>query len=113
MKKIVNLTPHEIVLFSEDGTSVLEKFPSMGIARASVVAEPVTVDGCPYPVTRNTYGDPIGLPEKSDDTLYVVSLITAQAAVVSGRGNEDLLLTSDLVRDDEGRIIGCKAFSIL
>ena len=113
MKTIINLTPHEIILYNEDGTNVLERFPSMGTARASVVAEPVSVDGCPYPVTRNSYGDPIGLPEKTDDTLYIVSLITAQAAIMSGRGNEDLLLTSDLVRDEEGRIIGCKAFSIL
>lgn len=45
-------------------------------------------------------------------SLYlIVSIITANAAKANGRRVDDLLITTDTVRDETGRIVGCKAFA--
>jgi len=110
--KVINLTPHKIVLFSQDN-QVLAEFPSEGIARASMSTEEVEVDGFPYRLTRNTYGEVMGLPAYEDGTFYILSALTVSAAKSQGRRCDDLLITSDPVRDEEGRIIGCKAFALM
>lgn len=69
--------------------------------------------GAFIPVVQMTYGAPEGLPESQDGVRYIVSYITAMAAKTHGRNTDDLLMTADLVRDEEGQITGCKKFSIL
>lgn len=107
--KLVNLTPHDLVLVSEDG-NVLATIPSSGVARASQTDEPVgelEVEGHAIAVVKTVFGDTIDLPEPTEGVAYVVSIITANAARAQGRSIDDLLITSGLVRDDQGRIIGC------
>ena len=111
MFNIINLTPHTITILNEDGT-VLKQFPSEGVARATqsqVYAG--HLDG--IELVRTSFGAPIGLPEPQMDTYYIVSLATANAAKYAGRRVDDLLLTSDPVRDSEGRIIGCRRLALL
>ena len=111
MFTIVNLTPHTVSILAEDGT-VFREFPSEGLARASqsqVYAG--EIDG--IELVRTSFGAPIGLPEPQMDTYYIVSLATANAARYAGRRVDDLLLTSDPVRDAEGRIIGCRRLALL
>lgn len=111
--KIVNLTPHKIVLFSEDGQQQIAAFESEGVARAAMQTTPVQVDGFPYRLTSNTYGEVEGLPEYEEGVYYILSALTVSAAKAHGRRTDDLLITSDPVRDDQGRIIGCKAFALM
>lgn len=107
--RIINLTPHAVCMMDVSG-NVVDRFASEGLARATETSVKVgEVNG--FDIVETVYGEITGLPEKSDDTYYIVSLLTAQAAVKTGRGADDLLLTSDLVRDGEGRIIGCKRFA--
>lgn len=48
----------------------------------------------------------------ADYNMYlIVSIITANAAKANGRRVDDLLITTDTVRDETGRIVGCKAFA--
>lgn len=69
--------------------------------------------GPAYRMVAQRFGSPTGLPAPRNGIYLVVSRITAEAARASGRTTDDLLLTADLVRDDQGRIIGCKAFTQL
>ena len=111
MAKITNLTPHVVSVCNEDGT-VIKCFESKGIARASQVAEVVgELDG--IELVSMKFDEPEDLPEYADDVYYIVSIITANAAKAVGRRVDDLLITADPVRDDSGRIIGCKRFALV
>lgn len=106
--KIVNLTPHTITFFANrDGSLVAVKtIPSSGVARAEQTREPMgDIDG--IPVARTAYGKVTGLPDSQDGTIYIVSVLTAQAA----RDRKDLYIVDDLVRDNSGQIMGCKALA--
>jgi hypothetical protein len=48
-----------------------------------------------------------------ENTFVIVSAITGNAAKASGRRTDDLLLTSGLVRDEDGKILGCTAFALV
>jgi len=116
---LVNLTPHEIILMDEGGKEIA-KFPSRGLARCQVVREIVdwimiiqpAYDGeteiRKVPVNSTFMGQVEGLPEPDGETFYIVSLAVAQA--MSGK-RSDLLVTDDTVRDENGKIVGCRAFA--
>jgi len=106
---IFNLTPHT-VNFYEDGKLAAE-FVSSGIARAAQSTEELG-ELESFRLVRNTYGEPVSLPEFSEGTYYIVSALTVAAAKANGRRVDDLLLTADAVRDEAGRIIGCRAFAV-
>lgn len=104
--KIVNLTPHEIMVYDAAGESVLQVIPSSGMARAAQTREPLdSING--IPVSKTGYGAVEGLPDQRDGVIYIVSVLTAQAAP----DRKDLYITDELVRDDTGRILGCKALA--
>ncbi len=111
--KVVNLTPHSINLVTDDGDELLTIEPSGTVARVSQDTKPLATfdfDGVDVPITHNTYGDIEGLPAPSYDTQYVVSNMVAQA--VSRRGHRnDILVPNESVRDESGRIIGCKSLA--
>jgi hypothetical protein len=101
--QIINLTPHKITILG-DRKLVLE--PSGIIPRAEQHREQVgSVDG--IPINRVSYGSPVGLPEPKAGTIYIVSALTAKAA----KGRKDLYIVDDSVRDESGRIIGCRALA--
>lgn len=102
---LINLTPHDINLFR--GDELVETVKSSGVARVSVRSEIIgEING--YPISKNFYGEIIGLPEPQPGVFYVVSALVAQAA--AGR-RTDLLVVNDTVRDKDGRIIGCRGFA--
>ena len=104
---IINLTPHPINIIDEEG-NIIKVFESAGVARATQEdAEIGTLEG--IPIIETEFGEPIGLPEYSQGTYYIVSAITAKAASLSGRSTRDLLLTGKTVRNSDGQIIGCQA----
>lgn len=110
-KKIINLTPHTINVIAEDCT-ITASFPSEGIARASQKAEHVgELDG--IELVRMAFGATEDLPAPAEDTYYIVSVITANAAKAEGRTTDDLIITADPVRDGEGRIVGCRRFALV
>ena len=111
MAKIINLTPHKITIMAENGV-IVAQFPSEGIARASQQAECVgELEGIELVTMK--FGEPEGLPDPVEGTYYVVSITTANAAKSAGRITDDLLITADLVRDADGRIIGCERFALV
>lgn len=102
--KIVNLTPHDIhVLRSSGPITILSNGTS-----ARVQAERIEIDQVNgIPIFNTTYKSIQALPEPLPDTVYIVSAIVAQAA----KDRDDLLVPDDLVRDEVGRIVGCRSFS--
>lgn len=108
--QLVNCTPHEITVVGEDGEIVLTLPPSGVVARCSTKRERVATFGINnhnVPIYWTTFGEVENLPEPQDGTIYVVSRIVAEAR----RDRDDLIIPDDLVRDDAGRIIGCRGFS--
>lgn len=122
--EILNFTPHDIDVYrmkdvkrersdyrlKDPNAMPLVTIPSKGMARASFTEVPAGKLGS-IPLVSQTFSEPAGLPKPTAGVYYVVSHITARAAALYGRTTHDLLVTARIVRDEQGRIIGCAAFS--
>ena len=104
--QIVNLTPHSITFVDDAGNTVLTVEPSGQVARCSVTREKIgEING--IPVNKSRFGKVENLPEPAEGTIYIVSALTAQAVPE----REDVFIVDDAVRDEQGRIIGCRALA--
>ena len=104
MANIINLTPHTVNFVAENGEEILAVAASGELARVS--SETVTigeVDG--IPITTTSYGEVEGLPEPRANTIYIVSALVAQRCP----DRDDVFIPNEAVRDDKGRIIGCRS----
>lgn len=113
--QLINLTPHDINVIQEDHTYTIKA--SGNVARCTVNAEYFDYiepedDANSYPISiyTNSFTNVTDLPEPQDGVYYIVSNIVAQAMRYE---RVDLLIPNELVRDEEGRIIGCKSFAII
>ncbi|MEM4206359.1 MAG: hypothetical protein QXQ43_03670 [Nitrososphaerota archaeon] len=103
--KLVNLTPHPIVLRGEDGVEIVLE-PSGVIARLETTYEPQPrgfVNNIPILVRKP--GQLIfegGIPEGSDDTIFIVSSMVLEAMKAAGYTAAS---PDGFIRDDGGRII--------
>lgn len=108
---IVNLTPHALNLMPEGPDGPTVTIPPSGLvarcATSRVQVDTITVDGIAIPVNRTQFGAVTGLPDPQPDTIFVVSALVAQAVP----DRQDVYITDDAVRDDQGRIIGCRALA--
>ena len=115
-ERIINLTPHDIVIYDESGERVIATIPrSSVVARVTTIKRPsglLRYGDAEIPLYRIEYGGVDGLPpEPEPGVCYIVSMITAEAAPSSFRGR---LLVPDtspgsVVRDEAGRIKGVRA----
>ena len=113
---MVNLTPHEIVVFDSSNNVVLRVPPSGLIARVTQnEVEIGSING--VPVYQTQYGSVEGLPEPQENTVYIVSLLVLQALKSQGVTRHDLVAPNtgpnSAVRDSQGRIIGVRSFIVL
>ena len=112
MTRLVNLTPHEVVIHHySDVTTVA---PSGSVARVAqetwavrTAWDAMSSTQC-IPIVRSEYGPVEGLPEPVEDTIYIVSSMVRTALPT----RTDIASPAILVRDVEGKIIGCKALEI-
>lgn len=104
MVKIENLTPHDIIIKNENGTKVLRRLIAARVEVVHVV-DVGTLNG--VPITRNVYGDVQGLPPPVEDTIYVVSRMVCERC----RDRNDLYIVNETIRDNMGRIVGCKSLT--
>ena len=102
----VNLTPHAINVFNNENVQIAA-FGSNGVARCSTSTESDGVIGG-IPFTKTQMGDVIGLPAKQDGVFIIVSRLICAACP----DRDDLVIVDQTVRDEAGRIVGCKSFSI-
>lgn len=104
MANIINLTPHSIVIVDDANNIIRTINPSGTIARVSAkTVRSGEFDG--IPLTRTEFGEVVDLPEPTEDTVYVVSSLVASR--VPERA--DVLIPNESVRDEKGRIVGCRS----
>ena len=103
--ELVNLTPHAINL----PQGIVP--PSGMIARVSVTLAPagyLANDAGNISLVRGCYGDVTGLPAAEKNTMFIVSGMVRNAIP----DRLDLASPANLVRDDQGQIIGCQSLEI-
>lgn len=110
---ITNRTPHPVTILAADGIAVVASY-SAGLRGEVARVETTTeddgrLDG--VPITRTRWGQIVGLPVPAAGTYHIVSAIVAEAAIDCGRGADDLLVPGDQVRDQQGRIVGCRGLT--
>jgi len=104
--EFINLTPHPIKVKTKDGE--MKTFePSGSVARVNVQETPAgDLDG--ITLLKRTTGEAQGIPEKKDDTVYIVS-----SMVLSATNRSDVVAPNtgkSAIRDDQGRIQGVTEF---
>ena len=103
MHEVINLTPHRIKEV-ETGNSF---DPSGEVARVDVTMEPVgTLNGSP--LFKASYGEVVGLPAPQAGVIYIVSGMVLAAV----KGRPDVVAPGELVRDPDGKPIGCRGFKV-
>lgn len=99
---IVNLTPHDVTLY--EGEEVSEVFPVSElppVRLADLDMGSTVIEGKRVPLVG--YGQMVNAPVQRAETYYIVSLPVALAVRRS-----DFLVPYHEVRDQDGRIIGCR-----
>ena len=98
----VNLTPHEVNFITDAETISI---PASGnLARVTTKTVVVGELGG-IPITATEFGEVEGLPAPIPGTAYIVSSIVASR--VSERN--DVYIPNESIRDENGRIIGCRS----
>lgn len=105
MTRFVNLTPHMLNVVNKAGDVV--NIPTSGtIARCAAETKEVDVVEN-FAITETRFGEVQGLPEPQEDVLFVVSRMVYDAAK-----RHDLVCPGPLVRDTDGKVIGCQGFAV-
>lgn len=121
---ILNCTPHRVTVFDPE-TCIFDartRSYKTGCPKVLRTFEPSGI--CPRVTTEETryadidgiqcigvkYGEIENLPEHRTNVFLIVSALVAVAGRKQGR--DDLLVPAQLVRDSDGRIIGCLALAI-
>ena len=102
--KILNYTPHEINLILKNGREI--KFPSIGEARCKQTQSIFKYIG-EIPIAFITVGEVEGLPDRKENVYYIVSRVVMQNCP----NRRDLLVPNEIIRDETGKIIGCKSLA--
>jgi len=108
MTNLINMTPHPIHIVGADNQVLvtIPKGDSLIRLKANTIDAGFTVND--IPITKTEYSEPIGLPEYHLGTFYIVSQLVKSALP----DREDLLVPADVVRDNDGNIIGCRSLGI-
>jgi len=107
--KLRNFTPHEINLYDETGTKIIETFPSEGnIRMEEKIVDEYTVGDGQYKIVTKCYVL-AELPDMEDDTMLIVSLLVAQNCQQGDMLCPDTGINS-VVRNEKGQIIGVRNF---
>jgi hypothetical protein len=113
MTKIINMTPHEVVLMRSPNE--YQTFPSQGVARLveeRIVAgalEDEKAIGCPIQTCYIKYGRIENLPEPQEDVFYIVSALVGPIAAQMGR-HDCLSPDSGRAIRENGTIVGVPGF---
>lgn len=108
----ITAPPHALNVYDLEGENVVATIPSSGMVRVAETVRTVSDEEGEVPLVE-IVRDPTkleGLPEEKDGHVVIVSDITYQAALPLGR--KDLLRAGPAVRDESGRIIGCKGLAL-
>jgi len=110
--KLINTRNHDIVIMNANNEVILCIKPHKDY-QVTVATFPIDsgirVKGFDWiPITVTKFGDPINLPPMTADVKYIVSKQVKQALP----NRSDLLVPSELVRDECNIVIGCKSLGM-
>jgi len=106
MTTIINKTPHPVTIVGEENV-IVHTFPAcpreelIRLKSETVPAE--AING--VATSRTVFGEATGLPEFREGIYYVVSQMVKSAKA----DRSDLLVPAEVVRDENGQIIGCRS----
>lgn len=103
--KVKNCTPHPIDIWDAESSRVLRTVPRSDIVIRLKETNEYIGEAEGIPICRTTYGEPLDLPGQEPGTLLIVSVLVKNALP----DRNDLVVPVNLVRDDEGHIIGCRS----
>jgi len=103
--KIINLTPHPIIIIKENGEKIILEKCNNPARCDSFRVKVCEING--ISVNKVCFGQIYNLPEKRENTIYIVSRIIAEAA----KDRDDLYIVDETIRDENGNIIGCKSLA--
>lgn len=106
--KLINLTPHAVNVIDDSGEEIA-CFPKCLSPLPRLKQETVLLseqDG--IRITETQFGEIENLPEPKEG----IRLIVSRLVIAACPDRNDLVVPNEVVRDNEGRIIGCKSFSI-
>ena len=106
-KEIINLTPHTVTILSRNTMQPIAVFPSEGNARCKQTTEIFGNIG-EIELSRTTFGQVENLRPFEEGKFYIVSRIVMSAL----QCRPDLLVPNELVRDENGVIIGALSLAI-
>lgn len=102
---VYNFTPHDCTFVEPDGYQT--PIPAEGIVVRLTETREIGRAAYGFPVTVMGYGEPEGLPQRRDRTLFLVSQLVVRACP----DRDDLVYPAGLLRDDAGRVIGFTEFA--
>ena len=100
-QQLVNLTPHAVNIADVE-------LPASGVVARVEVDHHSAGTHADVPLVVGHYGDVSNLPDAKEGVLLIVSAAVRTALPQ----RKDLASPAHLVRDDEGRIIGCLALEV-
>jgi len=119
---IINMTPHPINVITDIGTVTIE--PSgfaIRVSQSTVSAGSLVVDEGIIPLSATQFSEEIVIVDSEGGiipieqawfTNAIVSRIAASAlAAVAGHTDINCFVPNEMVRDDSGRIIGCRSLT--
>jgi len=111
IQHVVNLTPHAVKVVDEHGKTVLELAkPAEGTVLPRVGVESSLEGHIDWgvPVFKSKLSAVEGLPEPKEGVAYLVSTMVRTASP----DRQDLVSPGELVRDADGKPVGCKGLTI-
>lgn len=107
---LINKTPHQINLITEDGSKIsLEPvLPTPRVSSSNTATAQYTItdeNGVEHTIVREApvFGEVVDLPEPQENVLYIVSMLVASRA----NDRSDLVSPGRQIRNENGQVIGC------
>lgn len=104
---LVNCTPHPLTLIRTDGSRLILPKGEIVPRLTQSTVDIGSIDG--IRLTETVFGETTNLPEPQDNTVYIVSRLVLSANPY----RQDLAVPNDLVRDENGQIIGCESLAMV
>ena len=115
---LINLTPHPVNLLNEQDETILTLpgHPNPPRLKQSDVVtghfqvfEEQTSTVISVPLSSTQFGEIQNLPDEVKGTLLIVSRLVMTACP----DRDDLIVPNQPVRDEKGRIVGCRSFAMI
>ena len=106
-KTIINKVPHPVYIL-DDTDSIIKMFPqSTGMIRLDEHSEDIgKING--IPICNTTWLNTASVPPAESGIYYIVSQLVKNAMPE----RPDFLVPKDVVRDNDGNIIGCRKLDL-